>query len=318
RGKWQAEYELYLTQDGATGQAVLQRKALIENSSISYWSGVEAVLSTARISVETKTRDPHPQVGSVAKKPPLDRRASSEEGAASVLAPQMEPQVMVEDSSRRTVFLTGSPPVLKGQVLEFSLPKRFTAKPNSLGYVWLDQINLDVALSAKIVPAYRQSAFLIARLRNSTNGPILPGSVFIYRDGAYIGEGQISAVGIGEEFELSFGEYDGIEVTRDLVEKFDSDIGIISSTNKRVLRYRTTITSNLGFSMPVRVLGSVPVSETEELKIRMLANPKPTETDVDGKRGVVAWEFNLQAGSTKRIDLGYDAQWPPDMDFTIR
>jgi uncharacterized protein (TIGR02231 family) len=309
---WKANYELRLTQNGASGTAIIQRKALIVNGTGSNWSDVQATLSTARIDVETATYDPTTRIGRVFNKPKPKKTASR-----SASQPVMEPTVMVEDSSS-TGMLDSEPPTLKGQVLEFSLPRPLSAKAESVGFVWLDQLNLDVDLSLKIVPSFDENAFLIARLRNTTSGPVLPGSVFIYRDGAYIGEGQISAVGIGEEFELSFGEYDGIEVNRDLVEKFDSDIGIISSTNKRVLRYRTTITSNLGFSMPVRVLGNVPVSETEELKIRMLANPQPTQTDVDGKRGVVAWEFDLPSGSTKRIDLGYDAQWPPDMDFTIR
>jgi len=167
------------------------------------------------------------------------------------------------------------------------------------------------------VPATSDSAFLIAKLKNTTGGPLLPGLIKIFRDGVLIGGGEMPAIGIGEEIELSFGEYDGIEVRRDLLEKQDGDIGIISSTNRRVERYRTTVTSHLDFALPVRLLDSVPVSEQEDLKITMTARPQPTETDVKGKRGILAWEFSLAAGASQQIDLGYEAQWPPEKEVYI-
>jgi hypothetical protein len=110
-----------------------------------------------------------------------------------------------------------------------------------------------------------QIAFLIAKLKNTSGGPLLPGSIQISRDGVYIGQGNMPAIGIGEEIELSLGEYDGIEMRRDVAEKIDGDVGIISSSNRQVLRHRTTIASHLTFDLPVRVLDSIPVSEQEDL-----------------------------------------------------
>jgi uncharacterized protein (TIGR02231 family) len=162
-----------------------------------------------------------------------------------------------------------------------------------------------------------QIAFLIAKLKNTSGGPLLPGSIQIFRDGVYIGQGNMPAIGIGEEIELSLGEYDGIEVRRDLLEKQDGDIGIISSSNRRIERYRTTITSHLDFALPVRLLDSVPVSEQQDLKITVTSRPQPTVTDVKGVRGVLAWEFPLAAGASQQIELGYEAQWPPEKEVYI-
>jgi hypothetical protein len=50
-----------------------------------------------------------------------------------------------------------------------------------------------------------QIAFLIAKLKNTSGGPLLPGSIQISRDGVYIGQGNMPAIGIGEEIELSLG-----------------------------------------------------------------------------------------------------------------
>ncbi len=162
-----------------------------------------------------------------------------------------------------------------------------------------------------------QIAFLIAKLKNTSGGPLLPGSIQIFRDGVYIGQGNMPAIGIGEEIELSLGEYDGIEMRRDVAEKIDGDVGIISSSNRQVLRHRTTIASHLTFDLPVRVLDSIPVSEQEDLKINIQAQPKPTEIDVDGNRGVMAWQFALPAGQSRQIEFGYEALWPSDKDLVV-
>jgi Domain of unknown function (DUF4139) len=61
---------------------------------------------------------------------------------------------------------------------------------------------------------------------------------------------------------------------------------------------------------PVRLLDQVPYSEQEDLEITYSATPAPTETDVDGQRGILAWEFDLPAGATKEITLDHVISWP--------
>ena len=36
----------------------------------------------------------------------------------------------------------------------------------------------------------------------------------------------------------------------------------------------------------------------------------PSEKDVDDKRGVLAWEFDLPAGDSKTINLVHEIEWP--------
>ena len=52
---------------------------------------------------------------------------------------------------------------------------------------------------------------------------------------------------------------------------------------------------------PVRVMDLVPYSEQEELEITYTADPDVTEENVDGKRGVLAWDFDLEPGAKKEI-----------------
>ncbi len=309
---WRANYELRLEQQGASGNATLVRRAAIRNSSGERWDGVKASLSTSLLFGKTSVADPRPRTAWIDDKAPPRTSLRKAMPQAQGLA-MAEPTPAIAES--RSGFSGSSKPVLRGQVLEFDIPDRLALSGDSGAVVWLDTVPLDVSLAAKIVPARDEKAYLAARLTNKTGGPILPGSVNIFRNGIYIGEGKIPPVGIGADFELSFGEYDGIEVTRRLAERMDGDVGIISSRNNRVIRHLTTIKSHLDFAMPVRVLDAIPVSRDEKLVITMQASPRPDETDVDGNRGVVAWNFDLPAGGKKKIEFGYEAKWPPEKVF---
>ena len=57
--------------------------------------------------------------------------------------------------------------------------------------------------------------------------------------------------------------------------------------------------------------------EPIHLKINIQAQPKPTEIDVDGNRGVMAWQFALPAGQSRQIEFGYEALWPSDKDLVV-
>ena len=54
----------------------------------------------------------------------------------------------------------------------------------------------------------------------------------------------------------------------------------------------------------------MPVSESEDLKVTEILNPRPSERDVDGRRGVLRWDLDMAAGDEARIATGYDMVWP--------
>lgn len=308
---WVADYDLRLAQDGDHGLVSLVRKAaLFLGTDNERWENVRVTLSSAPISRGSSVRDPDPRTGHLEDRP--DPKMLSRSVAGALVEPMVEP-IMIEESA------PGMPvPMIAGQVLRFELPGLFgAAAGGGRELVTLDTLEFGADLTAKIVPAFEEKAYLVARVTNTSGGPLLPGTVTIYRDGVMVGADSLPAIGIGAEIELPFGEYDGIEVKRNMVEKIDGDVGIITSSNRRVIRHRTTITSHLAFSMPVRVLDNLPVSEDEDLVIAMQARPQPGENNVDGARGVVAWNFGLEPGKSHAIEFGYEAQWPPDKDFRI-
>ena len=65
-----------------------------------------------------------------------------------------------------------------------------------------------------------------------------------------------------------------------------------------------------GEAWPLRVLDQVPYSEQEDLVITWNARPRPTETDVDDQKGILAWDSEIAAGASQTIILNYSLEWP--------
>ena len=57
----------------------------------------------------------------------------------------------------------------------------------------------------------------------------------------------------------------------------------------------------------------MPYSEQDDLEIEVTASPEATETDVDGQRGILGWEFDLPAGGKETITLEQTLTWPEGM-----
>ena len=63
----------------------------------------------------------------------------------------------------------------------------------------------------------------------------------------------------------------------------------------------------------MEVIDRVSVSEQEDLKVDWSATPMPDVTNLDDKRGVMAWHFDLEAGKTQDITLKESLRWPEGM-----
>ena len=80
------------------------------------------------------------------------------------------------------------------------------------------------------MPVIDPTAFLEARFVQGEDAPLLPGRVAIYRDGVFVGRGQMALTPKDETVRLGFGVDDKIKVTRTMLRKNESSSGLISTT----------------------------------------------------------------------------------------
>ncbi len=168
-------------------------------------------------------------------------------------------------------------------------------------------------LLVRATPALDETAYLEAAFKQPDEAPLLPGRVSLYRDGIFVGRGQMMLTPKDETVRLGFGADDKIKVARATIRKSEGSTGIISSAKTDEREYKITVRS--GHDRPIKVIveDQIPTSETADIQVELLpVTTAPSERDVRDRRGVLAWTFEAAPGEAKEIKLGWRLRWPTD------
>jgi uncharacterized protein (TIGR02231 family) len=166
-------------------------------------------------------------------------------------------------------------------------------------------------LAVRSVPMLSDAAYLQAAFTPPAGAPLLPGRVALFRDGTFVGNGSVPFTNPGREIDLGFGVDDRVHVVRTALDRETGEHGILSSRKTDRRRYRISVENLHTRPMDITVLDRVPYAEDENVSITRLAESSPaTVTDVDDKRGVLAWTYTYGPGESRDILNGYEVSWP--------
>ena len=87
-------------------------------------------------------------------------------------------------------------------------------------------------LAVRSVPVIDPTAFLEASFKQTEDAPLLPGRVSIYRDGVFVGRGQMAAASKDETVRLGFGADDKVKIERTVVKRNEGSAGLIVTTRR--------------------------------------------------------------------------------------
>jgi uncharacterized protein (TIGR02231 family) len=169
-------------------------------------------------------------------------------------------------------------------------------------------------LTVRSVPVIDPTAFLEASFTQREEAPLLPGRVAIYRDGVFVGRGQMTAASKEESVRLGFGADDKVKVERTVVKRNEGLAGLILTTSKTDERSFKTVVRN-GHDFPIRIAieDQLPVSENEDIQVEMLpSTTPPTASNLRDRRGVLEWAFEAKPGELKDIAFAWRVRWPKD------
>jgi uncharacterized protein (TIGR02231 family) len=169
-------------------------------------------------------------------------------------------------------------------------------------------------LAVRSVPVLDPTAFLEASFKQAEDAPLLPGRISIYRDGTFVGRGQMAAAGKDEMVRLGFGADDKVKIERSVVKRNEGSAGLIVATSKTDERaFKTIIRNGHDFSIPIAIEDQLPVSENEDIQVEMLSSTSPpTATNLHDRRGVLEWAFQAKPGEVKEIGFAWRIRWPKD------
>jgi uncharacterized protein (TIGR02231 family) len=168
-------------------------------------------------------------------------------------------------------------------------------------------------LAVRSAPVIDSTAFLEAGFTQSDDAPLLPGRISIYRDGVFVGRGQMMAAGKEEKVRLGFGADDKVKVMRSVVTRNEGSTGILTTSKTDERSFKTTIRNGHDFPIRVAIEDQLPVSENEEIQVEMLpATTPPSATNLRDKRGILEWAFDAAPGEAKDISFAWRMRWPKD------
>jgi uncharacterized protein (TIGR02231 family) len=169
-------------------------------------------------------------------------------------------------------------------------------------------------LVERAVPVLDPTAFLEASFHQNEDAPLLPGRIAIYRDGVFVGRGQMKPASKDEIVRLGFGADDKVKIERSIVNRNEGSAGLLVATSKTDERsFKTTVRNGHDFPVKVAIEDQLPVSETEEIQVDMLpSTTPPTTTNLRDRRGVLQWAFEAKPGEVRDITLAWRVRWPKD------
>jgi uncharacterized protein (TIGR02231 family) len=196
----------------------------------------------------------------------------------------------------RTLTVAGAPPV------------RSDGRPHRLR---LGSFTTEASVDRVVMPERTQAVIRRVRGTHTGEGPLLAGPVELIIDGGRVGRTTLLYVAAGAKFELGFGPDPGLRVHRE-AERVDHEPGTLSRWASTDHRVRVGL-SNVGREpRTVEVTERVPVSEVEQVRIKMNAAGSSDGATPDSD-GMVRWTVTLPAGGTAERVLAWRVEKKKDV-----
>ncbi|MEH2529380.1 uncharacterized protein (TIGR02231 family) [Bradyrhizobium sp. AZCC 1588] len=313
--RWTPLYDARLDTGAKDRKPALElvRRAEITQATGEDWSNVALSVSTVRTARGGSAPELNPLIVQYPQPPrpqasvsgAIDNRFRSAPAPAAKVAESLAERA---DEQQATADVSGFQVVFKvpGRV---SLGASEGAKS-----LRVSSVTLAPDLAVRAAPVKDSTAFLEANFKQNEDAPLLPGRVSIYRDGVFVGRGQMAAAAKDETVRLGFGADDKIKIERAVLKRNEGSAGLIVTTSKTDERtFKTTVRNGHDFPIRIAVEDQLPVSENEEIQVEMLSSTTPpTASNIRDRRGVLEWAFEAKPGEVRDINFAWRIRWPKD------
>lgn len=314
--RWSPHYDARLVTTGAEPKVQLVRRAALTQTTGEDWDGVTLVLTTQSMVSVGALRPVQPWIVQV-----IDPRAPRQ--PAPVVAPlagsvQQQRMADAAPGAGREAIEAQTEAATTAITAEFRVPGHATITSGAGGrLVRLSSFEVRAAVVTRFSPSQGTHGVIEARLRIPEDAPMLPGPMALFRDGTSAGTVQFAG-GIGQaEATLAFGVDDRVRLEITPARR-DETVGTLFSGGRVETRQFRFVVRAADQPRRIVVEDRLPVSESAEVIAEFLptATP-PTAIDVEGRRGVVRWSFDLPAGGTREILHGWRIRYPGDKTLLL-
>ena len=320
--RWLPIYDARLVSGAGSAKPALEliRRAQVIQNTGEDWVNVALSASTVRTTKRGNAPELRPLIVRFYEPPPTPT------ARLKVPAQAVEPQTRSEDSrlrdaakqrpvdEREATIETG------GFQAVYRIPERVTVAANEGAQSFrISSVNPTPDLIRRAAPILDNTAFLEASFKHDEEAPLLPGRIAIYRDGIFIGFGQMTLTPKGEIVRLGFGADELVKVARVPVRQIEGSAGIISTSKIDEREFKITVRNGHSKPILISVEDRVPVSEIDEVSVELLpTTTSPTHHNVRDRRGVISWDFDAKPGEERELKLGWRVQWPSNRQISYQ
>ncbi len=197
---------------------------------------------------------------------------------------------------------------------EFDITKRMTVPADDKPYpVDIAIHSLPATYKHYAVTKLDKDVFLLARIAGWQDLNMVDGPVNVYYSGTYLGQSFISTRNVRDTLDMSLGRDSKVLVTRTKLKEFSST-KIIGTKRRETMTYELVAKNNRKSDIEVDILDQIPISQNDEIKVKIL---EITDVTPDAVTGEVKWNVKLKPGETKKYKISYYIEYPKDQKIEI-
>ena len=304
RARWRPEYDVDVRPraDG-TAEVRLTTSALIEQSTGEDWTDAEIWLSTAR-----------PRLGTDAPYPQRPVITGSEREEEKVLVEgYVGREVLGEGRVTKPSQPTGVQLDDGGTTITLKLPARSTIRADGRSHWFpVDESRTTAQQKWVAIPRVKRGVFRVAQFQNPARYPLLAGRINSFVNGDFVGRSPLAFTGASERMEVSLGQAPGLALDR--AQRVDKEAveGFLSSTKNVTRAYRIVVHNRTDQPRSIEVRAQVPVSENEDIEVRMIKAGTTDGYTIDRDRGLVRWAVNTAPHRDSTVDFAFEIEFPDD------
>jgi len=232
--------------------------------------------------------------------PMLSSKAEILEEAEEMMEPMMKPKAKVETGATSVVF---------------AIPGINTILDNGEEHkVGVSVFEFEADFQYNSVPKMSPFAFLTAKVKNTSDFPMLAGKSNVFLDNNFVTNSYISLVAPNEEFKTSLGIDEGIKIEHKLINKFHRDEGLFSKKAKVSYEFKIIIKNKKQTEENIVIEDQLPVSQNNDIKVELIepGYKEDTETLKKTESDFLKWKIKLKAEEEYVIPVKFHVEYPRD------
>jgi uncharacterized protein (TIGR02231 family) len=184
----------------------------------------------------------------------------------------------------------------EGISVTYDLPGRLTLPSRSdQQLVGIASITAKADFTLIASPLLTDYVYLQAGLLNDSDTVLLPGQASMFRNGEFVGKGQMPQVTIGEKFTAGFGIDTQVQVAHELEDK---KTRIQGGNRIDTYHYRIALSNYKNAAVELQLLDRLPYTDDSSIKIELEKTERELSKDSEylrtgRKKGILRWDLKL-------------------------